>query len=61
LYAVGATMLQTIMLWQVYDISGSALNLGLLGIARLLPSLSLGLIGGAVADSYSRRNIVLIT
>jgi MFS family permease len=54
-------MLQTIMLWQVYDISGSALNLGLLGIARLLPSLSLGLIGGAVADSYSRRNIVLIT
>ena len=59
-YAIGATMLQTIMLWQVYEISGSALNLGLLGIARLIPALSLSLIGGAVADSYSRRNIVLV-
>ena len=59
-YAIGATMLQAIMLWQVYDISGSALNLGLLGVARLIPALSLSLIGGAVADSYSRRNIVLI-
>jgi MFS family permease len=58
-YAVGQTLMQAAMLWQVYDISGSALNLGLLGLARLIPSLALGLVAGAVADSYNRRNIVM--
>ena len=54
-------MLQSVMLWHVYEISGSALNLGLIGIARLIPALSLSLFAGAVADSYSRRNIIMVT
>ena len=59
-YAIAATMLQTAMLWQVYEISGSALKLGLLGLARLIPALTFSMIGGAFADSYNRRNIVMV-
>ena len=61
LYAIGVTLLQAVILYQVYDISGSALSLGLLGLARLFPSLAFSLVGGLVADSYNRRNIVMIT
>ena len=60
-YAIAVTLLQTVMLWQVYDISDSALYIGLLGLARLIPSLAFTLIGGAVADTYNRRNIVMVS
>ncbi len=53
-------LLQAVMAWQVYNISGSVLNLGILGLVRFLPSLGMSLIGGAAADSFNRRLIVLI-
>lgn len=56
----GMAMLQTILLWHVYDITSSALNLAALGLIRFLPALGLSLIGGAVADTYNRRNIIII-
>lgn len=46
--------------WQVYDVSGSALQLGMVGLARFLPALALSLIAGAVADSFDRRRIALL-
>jgi MFS family permease len=58
-YGIANTMLQALLLWQVFEISDSALSLALLGLARLIPTLLLCLIGGAVADSYNRRNIVM--
>jgi MFS family permease len=61
LYGIGVTMLQGVMLWHVHQISDSALALGLTGLARLIPSLIFTLVGGAAADTYNRRNIVLAT
>jgi MFS family permease len=58
---LGQQMLQAVMAWQVYQITGSALSLGLLGLARFLPALSLSMIGGAVADTFDRRRIVQCT
>jgi MFS family permease len=52
-------MMNAIILWQVYEISGSALNLALVGITRLVPTVSISLIGGAFADSHNRRVIVM--
>ena len=52
-------MINAIILWQVYEISGSALNLALVGITRLVPTVSISLIGGAFADSHNRRFIVM--
>ena len=56
--AAAMTMFQAIIAWQVYEISGSALQLGLIGLARFIPALGASLIGGAVADSYDRRRII---
>jgi MFS family permease len=55
------TLIQAAVAWQVYAISNSALQLGLIGLVRFVPALGMSLIGGAVADSYNRRNIILIS
>lgn len=59
--ATGMTLLNAAIAWHVYRISGSAFHLGLIGLARFLPSLGLSLVGGALADSHDRRRIVLAT
>jgi MFS family permease len=46
--------------WQMYDQTGSAIYLGLIGLVQFLPSLLLTLVTGSVADRYSRRHIVAI-
>jgi MFS family permease len=46
--------------WQVYTLTGSALALGLLGLAQFLPMLLLTLLVGHAADRYDRRVIVAI-
>lgn len=43
--------------WQMYDQTGSALYLGLIGLFQFLPSLLLILVTGSVADRYNRRAI----
>lgn len=60
-FAGGAaqTMLQTVIAWQVFEITGSALQLGLIGLVRFVPALAASLVGGAVADAYNRRTIIL--
>jgi len=55
------TLLSAVIAWQVYEISGSAFQLAMLGLARFLPSLGLSLVGGAVADGHDRRRIAMIT
>ena len=57
---IGQSMLQAIIAWQVYALSGSALDLGLVGLVRFVPALSLSLISGVVVDTYDRRRILLI-
>ena len=54
------TMLRSAIAWHVYSITGSPLHLGLIGVAQFVPVLSLTLVGGAVADSYERRRIIMI-
>jgi MFS family permease len=58
---LGQQMLQATMAWQVYQLTGSALSLGLLGLARFLPALSISMVGGMVADTFDRRRIVQVT
>ena len=44
--------------WQVYELTGSAFALGLVGLAQFLPIALLTLAVGHVADRYDRRRIV---
>lgn len=46
--------------WQVYALTGSVLDLGLVGLAQFLPMLVLTLPAGHAADRYDRRSIVFI-
>jgi len=57
--SVGNAMLQAILLWHVYELTGDPLSLGFLGLARFLPALGVSVIGGAVADVYNRRNVIM--
>lgn len=54
-------MLLVGMGWQIYNLTDSALSLGLVGLARYLPQLALTLYGGHVADTHDRRTIMLIS
>ncbi len=41
--------------WLIYDLTGSAMALGLIGLVQFLPPLALSLIAGQVVDRSSRR------
>ncbi len=61
LIILGAQMVSMSVGWQLYRITGSALNLGLVGLFQFLPYLTLGLFAGNVADRHNRRMIVVLT
>lgn len=46
--------------WQIYALTGSALDLGLVGLVQFLPAFLLILLIGHVADRYDRAMIVRI-
>ncbi|MCF1446799.1 MULTISPECIES: MFS transporter [Rhizobium/Agrobacterium group] len=46
--------------WQMYEVTGNALYLGLIGLVQFLPALLLVLVTGTVADHFNRRMIVAI-
>jgi MFS family permease len=46
--------------FQVYDLTGSTLLVGLIGLAEIVPLLFTALLGGALADAHDRRRLVLI-
>lgn len=53
-------MLSVVIGWQMYALTDSAFQLGLVGLAQFLPMLILTLPAGQVADRYDRRTIVYI-
>jgi MFS family permease len=55
---MGAQLLQTAILWQVYQATGNALLLGLTGLARGLPHIALSLVGGVIADRVNRVRLI---
>jgi MFS family permease len=48
-------------LYQVYEISGSALQLGITGFLQAFPFVIFGLFAGAIADSFDRKKLLVIT
>ncbi|MDQ2789337.1 MAG: MFS transporter, partial [Actinomycetota bacterium] len=46
---------------QVYAITRSSLDVGLIGLAALVPLVVFGLYGGSIADAVDRRKLVLLT
>ncbi len=46
--------------WQLYELTGSALDLGLVGLVQFVPMVVLTLVVGQVADRGDRRVIVIV-
>lgn len=59
LSGVGHQMKNVGVGWYLYETTGSAIALGVAGLASFLPSLLFALVTGHVADTYNRRIVVV--
>ncbi|MGA2639638.1 MAG: MFS transporter [Spirochaetia bacterium] len=59
LASLSSLMLSVAVGWHVYELTGSAFALGMVGLAQFLPALLLALPGGLAADRFERRTILL--
>jgi len=59
--AAASQMMMVAVGWQMYDLTGSAWNLGLVGLLQFLPALILTLPAGHVADRHHRGRILAAT
>src|ERR1700761_1124156 len=44
--------------WQVYDLTGSAFDLGMIGLVQFLPTALLVFVAGQTADKFERKRVV---
>jgi MFS family permease len=58
---LGNEMQIVALAWQVYLLTGEPLSLGLLGLVRAGPVMLFTIFGGVLADSMSRRRLLIIT
>jgi len=58
---VGSQFTTVAMAWQIYELTNSPLELGLLGLVRGAPMLILLLFGGLLADALNRRHLMMAT
>lgn len=59
--AVGSQFTVVAVPKQIYDLTGSSGFVGLAGAFGLVPLLIFGLWGGALADAFDRRTVILVT
>jgi len=58
----GAYMMQAVAVgWQIYELTGSAFDLGLVGLVQFFPVVVLGIVVGHIADRYDRRRVLVAT
>jgi MFS family permease len=57
-FSNGAFMMQGVAIaWQIYDLTGDALDLGLVGLVQFVPVVALSVLIGQVADRLDRRTV----
>ncbi|MEM7219574.1 MAG: MFS transporter [Pseudomonadota bacterium] len=47
--------------WQVFELTASELDLGVLGAATAIPAIAMTLFGGVIADRFDKRRVLLLT
>jgi MFS family permease len=56
----GSELTLVALMFQTFQLTGSSLAVGLLGVAEFAPILALALVGGALADARDRRRLVML-
>ena len=59
--AAGSQFTRVAAAFQVYQLTGSTLMVGLLGLVTMVPLFFGSILGGAVADHFERRRVILLT
>jgi MFS family permease len=57
----GTQMQLWALFWHINQLNKNPLALGGIGLARIAPIIIFSLVGGAVADSWNRRNVMFVT
>ncbi|MBW4437518.1 MAG: MFS transporter [Pleurocapsa minor GSE-CHR-MK-17-07R] len=57
---IGSWMQLAAISWHIYELTGDAAALGLVGLVRVVPIILLSLFGGVVADAYDRRKLMIV-
>lgn len=58
---VGAMITTVAVQQQVFDVTGSSAWVGIASLVALVPLVVFGLLGGAIADTYDRRKLLIVT
>lgn len=58
--ATGSQFTTVAMAWQIYELTNSPLQIGLLGLSRAIAQIVLSLVGGLLADVIDRRRLMMI-
>jgi MFS family permease len=61
LSGIGSQFTAVAMAWQIYELTNSAFQIGLLGLARAVPQAILLLVAGLLADAMNRRKLMMCT
>lgn len=56
----GSMMQSAAILWHVYEVTHSAMALGVVGLVRVVPVVGFSLVSGVAADRYDRRKVMAI-
>lgn len=57
---IGTEIAEVALAYQMYQLTGSTLAVGLISLTHLIPLLTLTVIGGAIADAFDRRRVMLV-
>src|SRR5688572_20524852 len=58
---MGLQMQATALAWEVYERTRDPLALGIIGLARALPTVALALPAGQIVDMVDRRRVLVVT
>ncbi|MCS6934154.1 MAG: MFS transporter [Chitinophagales bacterium] len=61
LLTMSIQMAETVISWRVYEITGSKMALGWIGLSEAIPFILTSLVGGYVADKFNRFHIARAT
>lgn len=61
LSAFGGSLTNFAVILQVWELTHSSFAVGAVGVAQMVPTLAVGLLGGSLTDAADRRKVVLVT
>lgn len=60
LTTIGILMMQTVIGWQVYELTGDKLSLGLIGLSEAIPFILTTFYSGYASDRFNRKKLLLV-